>query len=416
MFKSQNLVANSGLLLLALSGILLGLSTEIAFPQFALAQTASYTYVRKVASPMVFSRACEPGEKLIISSVGDVLPQSGLSVQAYASPIGFKSLWLKAIPYFQAADLSYGNLEGPVAPGVALGGVNVPDPGPHLDGRVYSATHFSFNYNPRILNDLKDSGFDIMSNVNNHLFDRGILGVDRTVESYQNAGLAFVGAHHTGDSQSPFYTVIKQKNFNIAFVGCTQNMNAHMGSSQQVLLCIKDEAQIKSILRELSQNPAIDAVILTPHWGTEYHHNADEFHRRLAHEFLDAGATAIVGSHPHVLEELEYYKTIDGRETIVAYSLGNFVSFQGQKIGHKLTTILYLGLTKAPAQSLGQKAWVNGVSYVPMWMDRGPHAINTLEQSRQAPRSLAEPLLYSLFDSSRRLAVGAPIRTDLDCR
>ena len=63
---------------------------------------------------MSFSRACESGQSLTIAAVGDVLPHEGLAEQAYASFIGFESLWVKVVPYLKAADMAYANVEGPV--------------------------------------------------------------------------------------------------------------------------------------------------------------------------------------------------------------------------------------------------------------------------------------------------------------
>jgi poly-gamma-glutamate synthesis protein (capsule biosynthesis protein) len=49
-----------------------------------------------------------------------------------------------------------------------------------------------------------------------------------------------------------------------------------------------------------------------------------------AHRMLEAGASVIVGHHPHVLEPVETYRTADGRNTVIFYSLGNFLSNQSR--------------------------------------------------------------------------------------
>jgi poly-gamma-glutamate capsule biosynthesis protein CapA/YwtB (metallophosphatase superfamily) len=69
-------------------------------------------------------------------------------------------------------------------------------------------------------------------------------------------------------------------------------------------------------------------VIVTPHWGKEYRRRADRAQRKLAARLAEAGATAVIGSHPHVLQPGRRSWHADGRETLVVYSLGNFASHQ----------------------------------------------------------------------------------------
>ena len=72
-----------------------------------------------------------------------------------------------------------------------------------------------------------------------------------------------------------------------------------------------------------------DALIVALHWGDEYQNAPNPKDRRFAWALLDAGATAIIGSHPHVLQPIEEYARADGRLGVTAYSLGNLVSNQG---------------------------------------------------------------------------------------
>ncbi|MEZ4474158.1 MAG: CapA family protein [bacterium] len=85
----------------------------------------------------------------------------------------------------------------------------------------------------------------------------------------------------------------------------------------------------------------------------------------LAHDLIEAGATAVIGSHPHVLQPWERYVASDGREGFVIYSLGNFVSGQSH-LPRRSTLLLYLGLTRTTEG----KVLVNGARYVPLHMTR----------------------------------------------
>lgn len=363
----------------------------------------------EAASPMSFARACEAGQTLTIAAVGDILPHEGLAQQAYASKIGFESLWIKVVPYLQAADMAYANIEGPVAQGVASGGELAADPGPTLNRFVYTGTSFLFNYHPRIIDDLKTSGFNIVSVANNHALDRSSVGVDRTVQNMIDHGIQYSGAHRSQDPQASISTIVARNGFRVAWIACTDVYNGP--DPKHLVTACADEATIISEIQKLGRDSSIDAVIIAPHWGEEYHHIATSRQRMKARHFLDAGAAAIIGSHPHMLEEMETYRTADGRDTVIAYSLGNFVSGQGSRPGLKATVMMFLGLTKRP----GEKAWVNGVSYLPLWMDRGPHSINAAESSTQAPHATVNTIISHLMDPSRSIKASLPIKTKIGC-
>ena len=71
-----------------------------------------------------------------------------------------------------------------------------------------------------------------------------------------------------------------------------------------------------------------DVVIMSIHWGSEYHRNATKEQKELANFLANEGVDIIFGSHPHVLQPMEWIKTNDGRKSLVIYSLGNFISAQ----------------------------------------------------------------------------------------
>lgn len=363
------------------------------------------------ASRVSFKRACEAGDKIIISAIGDILPQSAMAEQAYRSSIGFESLWSKLTPIFQSADIAFGNLEGPTAAGVSKSGRLKTDPGPVLDLDVYTGTSFSFNYHPRIVGDLQRSGFDVISMANNHALDRGLVGLDRTIDAFEQRELPLVGARRSSEVGAPKPVVTEARGFRVAWIGCSEAMNG--GNSRGAILrCMDDANEITLQIQRLNQDRSIDAVIVAPHWGDEYRHITHNRQRVLARRFLDAGAAAIVGSHPHMLQEMESYRTRDGRDTVIAYSLGNFMSGQGKVAGHKLSALLFIGLTKRP----GEKAWVNGVSYYPLWVNRGPHTTDLVSRSPQAPKAEVARIMYSLFDRSRELKAGQGLKTNLECQ
>src|SRR5699024_9665535 len=76
-------------------------------------------------------------------------------------------------------------------------------------------------------------------------------------------------------------------------------------------------------------NDNADAVLANVHWGMESKHNRNRRQEDMAHAISDAGADVIVGHHPHVLSDIELYNNANNEETVIFYSLGNFIFDQG---------------------------------------------------------------------------------------
>lgn len=320
------------------------------------------------AESMVFRAGCTHGERLRVALVGDLLFHKLLQLQAYRKGSDFTRFFGPMKDVLAGADLLYGNLEGPAAHGVAIGGRAVRDPGRRLDGRVYSAVlkTLSFNYHPSVIDDLKAVGFDVVSTANNHALDRGALGAKRTIENLDARGMAFTGTRDY-DIEGPDRTwhVVTQKNgFRIAWLACTFSTNGFPDRREQVLYCYKDQASLLDEIRGLAQSKDIDAVILTPHWGVEGSHLPLKRQRILARAAIEAGAAAVVGTHPHVIQPWEKYVSIDGREGIIVYSTGNFVSNQ-RRLMERSGVLTVLEFTK---NLQTHKVTLSAAGYIPTWV------------------------------------------------
>lgn len=313
--------------------------------------------------PLEFTDACKAGTSITISAMGDVLLHSPLQIQAYG-PGGFESLWRNVQPVFSKADLSYANLEGPCADGLTTSGA-AHDPGRRFDNKVYSS-YPQFNYHPSLIPSLKLAGVDVVSTANNHALDRRSKGADRTIENLKSEGLPFTGTRSTADMNAPWYAITEAKGIRVGWVACTFSTNGIPDAKNQVLSCYEDKATVLQTITDLKKRADIDAVIVTPHWGVEYQSAPQQQEKNLAHQMLEAGATAVFGGHPHVTQPWEKYRTQDGREAFVIYSLGNFVSGQSG-LAKTSSLILFMGLTKGA----DGKTTINGVRHYPLEMQRG---------------------------------------------
>lgn len=328
---------------------------------------------------MAFARGTYCDDRLILAGVGDILVHDALQVEAHQSPEKFFILWKDLAPYVSSADIAYGNLEAPVAPGVLANGQVVNDPGFIYDRRVYHGTDMRFNFHPNVLDDLTKLGIDVVSTANNHSLDRRSIGVDKTIEELQKRDFAFTGTRkRNGEGEWGVMTEVKGKR--IFWLACTEHLNGHKDPYNQVLLCYQNEAEIQKIVESIGSR--VDGIILTPHWGDEYSQVPNAKQKRWAQKMSGLGVTAIIGNHPHVLQPVEWVG-----KTLVAYSLGNFVAWQ-RGTERKTSVVLFLDLRV----SANGKLQVIGYKGLPIYRVGQRHypAVNQL--SSEAMRYVSKHL------------------------
>jgi hypothetical protein len=325
--------------------------------------------VRKAPAVIRFARPLRPDQTITIAAVGDVLLHDRLQKLAATQPGGYGDFWADVVDILKAADVTFGNLEGPAARDVAANGKAVKTPVmTRYDGHVYGG-YPQFNYHPDVAKALKAAGFDVIQTANNHAMDRHALGADRTIEALGSAGLVMTGTRHRHWKTQTWYAItpVKKngKTYNIAWLACAYGTNDIRDKYHQVLNCYRDRHEVLKTVSALSLRPDVHAIILTPHWGQEYRHKPDKKQVALAHDALEAGATAVLGGHPHVMQPWERYVTKDGREGLIVYSLGNFVSNQ-IGVPRRTSVIALLGLE--PDAARGGKLAVAAAGYVPIRM------------------------------------------------
>lgn len=363
-----------------------------------------YCFSLRAAPELTFPDACAKGEHFVIAAVGDILLHYPLQLRA--SKDGFESLWQEALPYLKAADIAYGNLEGPIAAGLNSSQKTVAEP-LAWDFNIYS-TYPLFNYHPSLAKALKASGFRIVSNANNHALDRGTIGINRTIEALDDAHVLHVGTAKR-DQEIAGAQIVEANGFKIAWIACTEHTNGNGDKHAQIRYCYKarDRALILESIAQLKTR--VDAIVVSPHFGDEYRPRPNKAQTAFAHEVLEAGATAVIGSHPHVLEPVETYKTSDGRTTLISYSLGNFVSHQSST-ATRSTIMLFVGLTKNKSETI-----INGVRYVPMYMENnGAEKIHLRLLSADKHDDAVRRVIGAAIDEQRAIR-SLPIVTNPEC-
>lgn len=201
------------------------------------------------------------------------------------------------------ADVSFANLESPIS-----------DQGKNV-GSAYS-----FRAEPKMAETLAEAGFDVVSFANNHVGDYGPHALLDTLTRLDAAGVRHAGAGATFDAaHTP--AIVDTRGLRIAYLAYTNIAPAFYQavSSKPAVADIKIETIAEDIARAKNVYHA-DVVIVSYHWGQEYATQHNAWQERIAHATIDAGATMVIGHHPHVVEEVERY-----HGGVIAYSLGNFV-------------------------------------------------------------------------------------------
>ena len=179
-----------------------------------------------------------------------------------------------------------------------------------------------------------ESGVDIFLTANNHILDKGWKGAERTLEVYskmeedgrvRHTGSA-VSAH---DDSLRFPLKIIHKSFRLAFINFTYGTNGGIKEAYPKVHRI-DTSEIADAIQR-ARDFGADFIIALPHWGNEYVLRHSNTQKKLALWLAAHGCDAIIGAHPHVLQDSETLTIakdngIGTRQVPVIYSLGNFIS------------------------------------------------------------------------------------------
>ncbi len=166
---------------------------------------------------------------------------------------------------------------------------------------VATADRLQFTFDPGELPTLHNLGFTLLSQANNHAFNFGAAGLRESQANIRASGIGTFGDPQN-DDPGPSLQIIHGQT--VAFIGYHQ----FLGTDTKVLEAIREAKTLGAF------------TILYPHWGVEYSTTTSAFQRAEAHAFIDAGADAVLGAHPHVIEPIEIY---NGKA--IFYSMGNFI-------------------------------------------------------------------------------------------
>ncbi len=255
----------------------------------------------------VVDEVVDKKRSMSIVMVGDALIHDSIYKDAYVGDnnYNFMNMFTDVGEMIKDYDLKYYNQETIIG-GKDLGLSNYP----------------CFNSPDEIGLDLVKTGFNMVSLANNHSVDKGARGLEYSVNFWKSMdGVITAGSYASWDERNNI-EIHETNGIKYAFLSYTMGTNGiAVPQGREYLVNVYSDDVAKTDIESVKDK--VDVIIVAMHWGEEYTHKPTNEEKRIAKFLSSLGVNLIIGSHPHVIQPVDY---ID--DTLVIYSLGNFISSQ----------------------------------------------------------------------------------------
>ncbi len=182
-----------------------------------------------------------------------------------------------------------------------------------------------FNSPTEIGDAVRKAGFDVVLHATNHVMDMGMEGLENTLSYWDDyPEIEVVGIHDSLESNQSI-SIVEKNGIRIALLNCTYGTNGIPVPKNKLFMVDGfDEKTLKRDIKKAKEQA--DFVIVFPHWGTEYVYKQNKFQDQWTSFFAEQGVDMVIGTHPHVLQPVEWVISSTGHKMLVYYSLGNYVS------------------------------------------------------------------------------------------
>ncbi|MBR6917335.1 MAG: CapA family protein [Clostridia bacterium] len=271
------------------------------------------------------------------------VPGTTWEAAAQAYPGGraynFKPIYSDVASTIAAADISYINQET------------------LMDGDE-PASYPMFNSPQDLGYDLVELGWDVVHIANNHMLDRGGDGLSKTIEFWKGLDTVMIGGNRDHDDYDDI-EIIERGGIKVALLSyCEMTNGLVIGKNYDIWIPYLDEADIQRHCDSVRDK--CDLILCSVHWGDEGSFTPNEKQKKWAKVMADAGVDVIIGTHPHVIQPIEYIEGKDGNRTLCVYSLGNFMAMQADDY-NMLGGIISFNINKRGSEH----AYVDNVLFTP---------------------------------------------------
>ena len=309
-----------------------------------------------------------------ISAVGDILCQMDMIDDAKTSDgYDFSHMFTEISKFVKNSDIAIGTLE-----------TNF------VDGK-YSGVG-KYNSPIEFLKAVKDSGIGLVSLAHNHVLDYGTQGLETTISKIKEQNIEITGIkenlERTNEQDENTLDEEKQENpdftgnikeingIKVAFLGYTYGLSNEneVNEEEKKKANIYSEELAKKDIEYAKQSS--NYIIAIMHWGDVNSSEISEYQRNITSFLVENGVDMILGAHPSVVEPMEMIQTEEGKNVLVAYSLGNYMSTLKYDDAN-VELILNIQISKS---SDSDKAVLQKVDYKPIYvLDNGTKAENRFE-------------------------------------
>jgi len=259
---------------------------------------------------------------------GDIMLDRGVAV--WLKREGYFYPFQKISQLFEGVDILCGNLEGPI-----------------VKEKIQFPRHsLTFNFDSAVVEALSQAKFNLINLANNHTLNRGRSGLEQTHDFLETANINWVGDPVQCNQSANLF-----EEEDVIFLAFDQTLSASCS-----------DKEIERMIKEAKEFSQSKYLIVFFHWGEEYRLQNSSRQQELAHLVIDAGADLIIGSHPHVVQNIEKYQ---GK--LIFYSLGNFVF--DQYFSEETQQGLVLGVGLFPEKTIFYLFPVGGELSQPYLMD-----------------------------------------------
>ena len=257
--------------------------------------------------------------------LGDSPTCVGFGFASRYGPDSLARVLADVIPSFAGADVVFGNLETPLST---------------RGQRADSLSARQLRGDPGYASALRRAGFTVLNVANNHAVQHGVDVFRDTVDAVQRAGIAVCGVRGTAPWASAPATIVAAGR-RVGVLGYC--LRSRQYSSEIPPYAEGTPEEMRADVARLRADT--DAVIVSLHWGEEFVPTPSIDETRLARSLVDAGASLILGHHPHVVRPVEAY-----RDAVIAYSLGNLVGDMVWYAPFRTGAILRVNLERSAAR------------------------------------------------------------------
>lgn len=179
---------------------------------------------------------------------------------------------------------------------------------------------FTFRTDPAYVRAFREMGVDMVTLANNHVLDYGEEALTDTMNSLDEAGILYAGAG-CDKERAAQVQIVEKRGIKIGMLAASRVIPVpswNVQNREPGVFCTYDPALLLEAIGKAKKE--CDYLLVYVHWGIERSTEPEDYQKTMARQYIDAGADAVIGSHPHVLQGIEFY---EGKP--ICYSLGNFI-------------------------------------------------------------------------------------------